>query len=29
MRVLFAATAHMMGQASKNVSAYRVVLELR
>ena len=29
MRVLFAATAHMMGRASKNVSAYRVVLELR
>lgn len=29
MRVLFAATAHMMGQTSKNVTAYRVVLELR
>jgi cyclopropane-fatty-acyl-phospholipid synthase len=29
MRVLFAATAHMMGHASKNVTAYRMVLELR
>jgi cyclopropane-fatty-acyl-phospholipid synthase len=29
MRVLFAATAHMMGPTSKNVTAYRMVLELR
>jgi cyclopropane fatty-acyl-phospholipid synthase-like methyltransferase len=29
MRVLFAATAHMMGPESKNVTAYRMVLELR